>query len=460
MADEEKILNINEVVEEGAAPIFGKEDNAIDEPVVDDVQTQDIEEEVPAEETNVKDAADAEAPKKEKKKKEKKPRKKLEEYTLENDIKYRGILSYRWLRIFAWLFLLVAQVGILLGIGAKMDSGLAESVGQWPKYLKMADELMLPLFLIATFSLIINGSKTLRSILIVYGGGAILLYIVFILFHDRYIAALIMFIADVDHDTAVAFLDFLLSSGLDFGYFTFNIFIDLFMCTLTMLFLIYTPKKLLNKGKKLTSFRIFAIFPIMYELASLSLKLMSGFGVVQLSPYLFPLLTTKPPMTFIVFIAVIMFLKFREKKFLDRGKTEAEYQGFLRTKANSFQFSSYLAIVMVVAGFIDLIIYMILTLAVVKNGVRAADGTVIAETTRELAGAVLLKAGVGGSGGLIIIAPFMLLYNYNKTYKNTKIDLFIPLIAIAAIVIVYLEAFVIATNMMGSLTEFIKSFGG
>ena len=58
------------------------------------------------------------------KKRKRRKRRKIDEYTLENDIRYRGPLSYRWLRIFAWLFLILSQVGMLLALGGQLDAGL------------------------------------------------------------------------------------------------------------------------------------------------------------------------------------------------------------------------------------------------------------------------------------------------------------------------------------------------
>ena len=102
--------------------------------------------------------------------KKRRKRRKIDEYTLENDIKYRGPLSYLHLRMLAWAFLIIAQIGVLLSLGARFDANLGGKLGMLPDVLKMASDIMMPLFLMATFATILNGSKTFKSMLILYGG--------------------------------------------------------------------------------------------------------------------------------------------------------------------------------------------------------------------------------------------------------------------------------------------------
>ncbi len=137
------------------------------------------------------------------KKKRRRKRKRIDEYSLENDIRFRGPLSYRVLRILAWAFLTIAQVGTLLALGAKFDAGLASKVGTLPSYLKMASNIMMPLFLIATFATILNGSRSFKSMLMFYGGASILFYLLFIFFHEHFAASIVAFIMETDIATAV-----------------------------------------------------------------------------------------------------------------------------------------------------------------------------------------------------------------------------------------------------------------
>ena len=393
------------------------------------------------------------------KKKRRRKRKRIDEYSLENDIKYRGPLSYRGLRILAWAFLIIAQVGTLLALGAKFDAGLASKVGTLPSYLKMASNIMMPLFLIATFATILNGSRTFRSMLMFYGGASILFYLLFIFFHEHFAASIVAFIMETDRATAVSMIDMLLSTIITTGYLSFNVFIDFFLCTLLTFFLIHRPKKVFV-GKKLIIFRLFVIIPIAYEIASFVLKYLGTIGSITVSPYLYALLTTKPPMTFVVFLVVSLFIKARERVYRKRGKTHEQYEEFLKTKANSWQFSKFLSIILVLAGFIDLIVYIVLSVYLATKGIEMTTSNEVILSSLNTYADALMKAGVGGSSALILAAPLVTLFSYTRTHKNTKIDMFLPILAIIVIIFVYLEGFVIATKLLGSLSKFLAQFKG
>jgi len=386
--------------------------------------------------------------------KKKRRRKKFYEYTLDNDIKYRGPLSYRDLKILAWIFLIVAQVGVILKLGAKFDTGLASKVGFLPEILKYGSNLMMPLFLIATFGTILNGSRSFKSMLFVYGGAAVVFYILFVLFHERYIPTIAGWVMGIERAEAVKMIDGILSSALKNGYLAFNIFIDLFLCALLIFFTVYKPKKVFT-GKKEIIFRAFSLIPIGYEVASFVLKMLAAFGKVTISSYLYPLLTTKPPMTFVLFLIIAIFIKVREHRFIKVGKTYEEYQTFLQTKANSWHFSRFTAVMMVLISLIDAIVYFVLSIVLVSNGIDPNGSEEAINTTIQQATQAMLDTGVGGSLALLMGAPIVTLFSYNRVPKKSIIDTLLPLIAIIVLMFVYLEAAVIATGLIGPFADFV-----
>ena len=62
--------------------------------------------------------------------------------------------------------------------------------------------------------------------------------------------------------------------------------------------------------------------PILYEIGSIVLKAITSEGIITLSPYVFPLLTTKAPITFLIFLTMAIFIKNRRKFFFKKGKSE------------------------------------------------------------------------------------------------------------------------------------------
>ncbi len=377
------------------------------------------------------------------KKRRRKKRKKITEYTVENDIKYKAPLSYRHLRIAAWCFLLIACVGIIMELMGKANAEYAAKTSTTATILRLFQNLMMPLFLIATFSTILNGSKKYSSLLIMYGTASVGFYLVFIIFHNRYAAGTISALTGVTHEESLLIVDAFLSNFLANGYLAFNIFIDLFLCTLFVFFILYKPKTKAFSGKKIIIFRLFALIPILYEIASFLLKMYSTYDKIALSPYIYPLLTTKPPLTFVAFIFLTLFIKVRERIFIKRGKTHEEFIEFTKTKANSWQFSKYAAILFVVVGMLDAVLWVIGVLSVAGHSLGDVNIAEVDEETFIVALFDGLTAvtnwKVGDSVILILVAPFVLLFSYSKTYKKSPIDLMITVGFVIFMIIMFIE---------------------
>ena len=211
MEENENIINTEEI-----EPI--QEESLQEEPIQDEISEEQEEivsedslntEETSLEETSEEQTLIAEDNLDGKKKKKRK-RKKIDEYSLENDIRYRGPLSYRGLRILSWFFLIVAQIGVLLALGSKFDAGLAAKVKTLPDILSGAKDIMMPLFLVATFATILNGSRTYKSMLMFYGGDAIALILLFVLLNERYLAVPIAWALQCERSEAIILIDVLL----------------------------------------------------------------------------------------------------------------------------------------------------------------------------------------------------------------------------------------------------------
>ena len=368
-----------------------------------------------------------------------KPRKKvnpfnvfrIHEVTAENDIKFRGKLSYRHLRIIAWAFLIIAQIGVLLALAGNLR-GNDNMFGPAPTILKFFSNLMSPLFLIAAFSVVLVAKDGYRRLIILYGGLSVFMYLAFLLFYQHYFVGIVDIIAPESSQELAGNLAYLLSGH---GYIAFNIFLDLFLCTMATCFINYKPKKYFQ-GKKLIIFRLFALLPILYEVGSIFLKMLASTGVTPISPFLFPLLTTKAPVAFLVFVCMALFVKVRERRFLKRGKTIEDYQEFQNSNVNSLQFSLFLSFIIVIAVVIDVILLGILT------GVLAGNTVVEGVPEDEIFSYCLNTVygwGFGQTAMMIFIIPLIIFFDYRKTYSNKLVDLLVPVVGIFLIVAVLFE---------------------
>ena len=357
--------------------------------------------------------------------------KKLRKYDTENDIRYRGPLSYRAFKILGWICIALSQAAVLLTLGTSLDPSMAEVLGMPTTVLNLLSNMALPFMLIANFALILNASEGYGKQLARFGGISLAVVVGSVVLYRRYIVGSIAVFME-NRQEAAAFLSGIFHMPSGAGYLSYNLFIDLFLCTLLLFFLNYRPKRLFT-GKLLGLFRAFAVLPIAYEIASILLKMLAVEGKVALPLIVFPFLTVKPPMTFLVFVVLALFIKNRERIFRKNGKTHEDYQAFLQTNRNSFQFSRFTAIILAAAGILD-IAAMFAVSAILSH--HTAEG---AELSMAFYLCRLHAMGLGQSVMLLLLSPLMLLFSYTRTHKNKTPDTFIPIAGVALIALIYIE---------------------
>ena len=370
----------------------------------------------------------------EKEKAAKRKRVRLHEASAENDISYRGPLSYQHFQIFGWLCIVLSVVLMLLKLGAKADEGMARDTATLVTVLEYVTSLSLPFLLIANFSKILNNSEGYKKQLIRNGAAAVGIGLVAYVFFSRYVVGAAGKLVE-DPENVLPVMTALFRGFSGSGFMAINIFVDLFLCTLFMFFLNARPKRVFT-GKKVLVLRVLAILPIAYEIASIVIKFRAAMGEIMLPIWSFSLLTVKPPMTFAVFVLLATHMKTREFRFCRHGRTHEEYQAFLQTNRNSKHFSVYLAVVLVIAAALDFVMMIVMTFLAAPN-VEAIANAETEEMMRFVQ--VALDVGFGGSVMLIVVAPIMLLYSYTRIPKNKMISTLIPVAGIVLIILIVIE---------------------
>ena len=361
-------------------------------------------------------------------------RKKLHEVSLQEDISYRGPLSYQGFQILGWLCIVLSVAAALLATGGKFDEGLTKDTAGLMNVLEYVTCLSLPFLLIANFSKILNNAEGYQKQLIRNGSAAFALFAVSSAFFSRYVVGAVGQLVS-DPEDVLPVMTELFRTYNQSGFFAFNLFIDLFLCTLFMYFLNARPKRVLT-GKKVLVLRSLALLPLAWEAASWVLKWKSAQGEITLPFWSFPLLTMKPPMTFLVFVFLALHMKSRELRFCRHGRTHEEYRSFLQTNRNSLNFSIHLAVILVIAAVADFVILMV----IMGNQAGSMEALANEVSTRfEEFSRAGLAVGFGESLPLIFVAPVVLLYSYTRTPKNKKISTFIPVVGIVLIVLLILE---------------------
>ncbi len=282
----------------------------------------------------------------------------LHEQGVHNDINYSGPLSFQSFQILGWSCIVVTVVMALMKIAMRLNPEDTQRFAAISDVISYIAEMSLPFLLMANFARILNNTDGFKKQLLRNGGATAAIFLVFLLFFNRYVVGTVgLLLKDSTDAYPLVMTSFY---GVNpRGFFAFNIFVDLFLCTQVMYFMNARPTKIFT-GKKIYIFRAFTLLPIAYEIVSIILKGRSAAGSITLPSWIFPLLTVKPPMTFVVFVFLAIYIKTRELRYCRHGKTHEDYQAFLKTNRNSWHFSVYTAVVLLIAGIIDVIIAIFL----------------------------------------------------------------------------------------------------
>jgi len=415
----------------------------------------------------------------------------IHEVTAENDIRYRGPLNYQHFQILGWICIVATVTALLLKIGVRVEKSLSDQLGGVIKILSEVGEFSLPFLLLANFARILDDSEGYQGQLLKNIGASAAIAGLFYAFYYRYLVGGAAGLLE-QPEQALPLVEAETMALAPNGFLAFNIFIDLLLCTLVMLFLNYRPKRIF-RGKTVFFFRLLALLPIGYEVFCMFLKVRAAEGTALVPVWMYPLLPVKPVMTFVLFILLALFVKTRELRFRRHGKTHEEYQAFLKTNRNSLNFSIFLAVMTVFVCIIDLVLMAALSLHLSMPALIASEekqAAIIEQAREEGATVTELAAGensapareervtvtepaadenstpedqedltqeqiallennlkvsyaigFGGTFNMIVLVPLMLLFSYTRKPKYKWVGMAIPAVGIAAIIIIFLEFF-------------------
>ena len=346
---------------------------------------------------------------------------KIRKRFFKDDIKYQGPLSYRYLRVLGWVVFILGQIALLNALTSNFGWDPLGSTTQ--TIFSYASSLMTPLFIIASFGMVLSGTRGYRNFIILYGAAFLAIGIGIIFFYYRYINGLFVKMG-LEEASVTTLLTSFLRDRIQI-----NVFADLFAFTTFHYFVNYTPKKLFQ-GKKIYIFRLFALIPLIYALASYILKAVYILGDgANLPFFLFPFMTTKSPLVFGIFVTVSLWIKNREKIFIKIGSDKEHFAKFLNSKRNSLSFSVTLSIIIGVFAILEILMAGVLTTIYIIF--KGEDFSLFDKC--------LDAFGIGQVITCLIAVPFILLYSYTRDHKDTNIDLFIPIAGIGLTAFVYVE---------------------
>lgn len=356
-----------------------------------------------------------------KKKQKKTPefyRAKIDKLLNRNDVKYKAPFSYRSLRIIGFILLFFAQAYIIYGIVSKITVDYPNWVDSLANTLQILSQFALPLFLAANFCIIMSDKKSILKRLVFYSLFALLIYISIVLLHYRYMHGIFnAILKDKASANEISNEVGLLLYGKIVNY---NVFVDLALFSLFYLFFFYTPQKIKTK-RGLIAFRSMSILPILFAVASSILYFFNIIGYIDLPVAILAIMPCRSLTIYVIFVILSIVIKIREIKFLSWGGTREEYNNYLKTRRNSLEISTLASIIIFVVCVIDFLIMCINPL--------------------------VLLYGIGYNIYMIPIIPVIMLLDYKKQPKNKLLDILIPAIFIACVIILYFEGFLLAANL-------------
>lgn len=370
----------------------------------------------------------------------------LSEYdhkVIDKDMKYRGPLSYRYLRLIGWVAMAIMFISMMIGLAVSIRGAtgvpMEDLMGlqNASEILSLFSALPLPLFLIANFAVILQQKGNYKKLLFTYGKILIAIYIGFIIVYYHYIVILLMRLGEMSFlEAREISIEIFTALGKQNGLVV-NVFVDLFCCVLIMFFIDYTPKKYFQ-GNKIILFRLLVLLPIIYEVGSAILMGLLGMNAMfsdftfSLPPEILPLIGKKPIGMIIAFVLICIYVKIREKRYLKKGGTVEGYEIYLETNRNSFKFSAVASIIFLVVALIDIVLYVVPPILLAMQSAEPENTLIVLLD-------MFANFTVGKSACLILVIPFTLLFSYTKKHDNEKLDKLMPFIGIGLVVFAALE---------------------
>ena len=208
-----------------------------------------------------------------------------------------------------------------------------------------------------------------------------------------------------------------LSSAMMLDSANINVFTDIALCTTIYFFAVYTPKKL--KGTKLMIFRLFSVFPMLYALISFIVAGLARHEYISLTAGQISFLTCRKPASFLVFGAIVFFMKYEHAYALEHNVPEEAMESFMVSKRADMHFSVNMSV-------------MLALISLLEFGL-----SYIPE---------MHYWGFGYYKWMFLGIPFALMFSFKKKPKHKWVDMYVPLYLIAhytLIFLMYAGAFII-----------------
>ena len=275
-----------------------------------------------------------------------------------NNHAFKGLYGHMMLRFIGFCFIVFSQLTIsfLLIEASFLLEGDLNAFNNLDfnliAFLLRLSDVGKPIILCSLFGLVFEKSKKIIHALIFYFILAVLFYVgetfIFNNVLEPFVLALLK-----EYNIQYALVEELFPLLLTYAssYANLNVFLDMFLCVLVYLFLLYTPKNI--KGKWIYVYRFLVIIPISYILGSYVLTILNNFGILKITSVNISALLVKQSLTsFIIFFALVIFIKIRKHKY-EKQNNILSYKEYLKTTSYTFSYSLFLAVLLALISIIE-----------------------------------------------------------------------------------------------------------
>ncbi len=279
------------------------------------------------------------------------------------DIKIRPFISANLLRFIAIILLGIAEIASLMLIYTKMTGELTEDLEKGLKFFKSLVNLSTPFILVTILANITRNTDKLKKYCIIYFVLATLFYLfeilIFRLFIVPFLEETFLYMLNVEGEMPAEAHKFILQivSYISAVFANLNTFLDVFICSLFAFFTLYTPN--FKTKKRLTIFRLMAIIPVLYFLASCVLNGLNKLGIVSFGIEVGALLVHRSYVCFLFFFIVVLLLKYREKKINANDKIVMRYEQYEYTNKGLFAFNIIIIAIILILSLLDFLLSFI-----------------------------------------------------------------------------------------------------
>ena len=162
----------------------------------------------------------------------------LHAVTLEKDIRYRGPLSSREFKIFGWLCIVLGQALVMVKLGGRVNAELGQRFAASYNVLDTIASMALPFLLMYNFAVMLDNRKSHKEQLISNGALMLAFFLLFLLLFYHFILGSFAALGDGTMNFMDAAMRMYRTVSPN-GFFCFNIFVDLFLCSLFIFFINY-----------------------------------------------------------------------------------------------------------------------------------------------------------------------------------------------------------------------------